>query len=70
MSSAATALVSLRCDRRGCSESFGVCFALDYEVQVPGLGIVSVDIAWGGMIYAIVEATRLGIRINKQNGPS
>ncbi|KXG50478.1 Proline racemase [Penicillium griseofulvum] len=44
-------------------------FALDYEAQVPGIGTVSVDIAWGGMIYAIVDATRLGIRIDNQNGP-
>ncbi|KAJ9481946.1 hypothetical protein VN97_g11507 [Penicillium thymicola] len=44
-------------------------FALDYKVEVPGLETVSVDIAWGGMIYAIVDATSLGIRINNQNGP-
>ncbi|OJZ86835.1 hypothetical protein ASPFODRAFT_60781 [Aspergillus luchuensis CBS 106.47] len=28
-------------------------FALDCKVDVPGLGTVSVDIAWGGMIYGI-----------------
>lgn len=44
-------------------------FALDYKVDVPGLGTVSVDIAWGGMIYAVVDATSLGLRINNQNGP-
>ncbi|KAL2818578.1 proline racemase [Aspergillus granulosus] len=44
-------------------------FKLDYEVDVPGIGKVSVDIAWGGMIYAIVDATSLGLRINNQNGP-
>ncbi|PWY72752.1 proline racemase [Aspergillus eucalypticola CBS 122712] len=43
-------------------------FALDYKVDVPGLGTVSVDIAWGGMIYGIVDATSLGISISNQNG--
>ncbi|KAL5362022.1 proline racemase [Aspergillus floccosus] len=44
-------------------------FTLDYKVEVPGLGTVSVDIAWGGMIYGIVDATSLGVRINNHNGP-
>ncbi|CAG8097392.1 unnamed protein product [Penicillium salamii] len=44
-------------------------FALDYKVEVPGIGTVSVDIAWGGMIYAIVDVTSLGIKINNKNGP-
>ncbi|OQE20111.1 hypothetical protein PENFLA_c017G08376 [Penicillium flavigenum] len=44
-------------------------FALDYKVEDLGLGTVSVDIAWGGIIYATVDATSLGIRINNQNGP-
>lgn len=44
-------------------------FALDYQVEVPGLGTVSVDIAWGGMMYAIVDATTLGLKICNQNGP-
>ncbi|PLB47409.1 proline racemase [Aspergillus steynii IBT 23096] len=44
-------------------------FALDYRVEVPGLGTVSVDIAWGGMIYAIVDAASVGLRIRNQDGP-
>lgn len=44
-------------------------FALDYRVHVPGLGTVEVDIVWGGMIYAIVDATALGLRICNANGP-
>ena len=44
-------------------------FALDYKVEVPGLGTVSVDIAWGGMIYAIVDAASIGLRIANSNGP-
>ncbi|KAF9890414.1 hypothetical protein FE257_006082 [Aspergillus nanangensis] len=44
-------------------------FALDYQVEVAGLGTVSVDIAWGGMIYAIVDAMSIGLRITNGNGP-
>ncbi|GLA46846.1 hypothetical protein AnigIFM63604_011447 [Aspergillus niger] len=44
-------------------------FALDYKIDVPTLGFVSVDIAWGGMIYGLVDAISLGISINNQNGP-
>lgn len=36
-------------------------FALDVPVVVPELGEVMVDIAYGGMIYAIVDAERLGL---------
>ncbi|KAL5045370.1 proline racemase family [Aspergillus fruticulosus] len=43
-------------------------FALDYEVDIPGFGSVSVDIAWGGMIYAVVDAPWLGLSISNQNG--
>ncbi len=38
-------------------------FALDQTVQVPGLGAVQVDVAYGGMIYALVDAERLGFAI-------
>ncbi|PWY90900.1 proline racemase [Aspergillus heteromorphus CBS 117.55] len=34
-------------------------FALDYVVQVPGVGEVRVDLAYGGMIYAIVDVRGL-----------
>lgn len=44
-------------------------FALDYKVEVPGLGAVSVDVAWGGMIYVIVDAASIGLRISNSNGP-
>ncbi|KAJ9302422.1 hypothetical protein DTO217A2_7415 [Paecilomyces variotii] len=44
-------------------------FALDYKVRVPGLGMISVDIAWGGMIYVVVDAASVGLRINNRNGP-
>lgn len=47
-------------------------FKLDYQIQVPEfpeLGTITLDIAWGGMIYALVDATKIGLKINHQNGP-
>jgi proline racemase len=36
---------------------------LDATVDVEGLGPVTLDVAWGGMFYAIVDATRLGFQV-------
>ncbi|RSM03865.1 hypothetical protein CDV31_010331 [Fusarium ambrosium] len=41
---------------------------LDLQVDVPGLGVVSVDIAWGGMWYAFVKASDLGLKVESDNG--
>ncbi|KAI8712480.1 hypothetical protein NCS52_01346300 [Fusarium sp. LHS14.1] len=41
---------------------------LDLQVDVPGLGVVSVDIAWGGMWYAFVKASDLGLKVESVNG--
>ncbi len=38
-------------------------FALDRPVEVRGLGTVTVDVAYGGMIYAMVDARALGFGI-------
>ena len=38
-------------------------FALDQTIEVPGLGEITVDVAYGGMIYALVDATKLGFEI-------
>jgi proline racemase len=35
-------------------------YHLDATVEVPGLGTVAVDVAWGGMAYALVDAARFG----------
>lgn len=43
-------------------------FELDLEVSVPGIGPVKVDIAWGGMIYALVDASALGLQIKSEYG--
>lgn len=44
-------------------------FALDYAVDVPGLGCVKVDVAWGEMIYVLVDARSVGLAIENRNGP-
>ncbi|HZS32862.1 MAG TPA: proline racemase family protein [Methylomirabilota bacterium] len=36
---------------------------LDAPVEVEGLGTVTIDVAYGGMHYALVDAARLGFRI-------
>ncbi len=36
----------------------------DQHVQVPGIGRVSYDVAYGGAFYAIVEANKLGLNLN------
>jgi proline racemase len=36
---------------------------LDVEVDVPGLGQIDVDVAWGGMGYAIVDTSALGLTL-------
>jgi len=41
---------------------------LDAEIEVPTLGPVTVDVAWGGMFYAIVEAERFGLRLEPDEG--
>lgn len=43
-------------------------YALDLEVQVPGLGSVKVDIAWGGMFYVLVDAASVGLVIKGSEG--
>ena len=41
---------------------------LDAEIDVPQLGRVVVDIAWGGMFYVIADAQKLGIELSSENG--
>ncbi|GAB3155544.1 proline racemase family protein [Micromonospora sonneratiae] len=43
--------------------SFSV--ALDAQVEVPGLGPVRYDLAYGGNFYAIVELAELGMRLDR-----
>jgi proline racemase len=40
---------------------------LDAVIEVPELGRVTVDVAWGGMFYVIADAERLGLAIEPDN---
>jgi proline racemase len=41
---------------------------LDAKVEVPKLGTVSVDVAYGGMFYAIADAEQFGLRLTPDEG--
>ena len=41
---------------------------LDAPVEVPHLGTVTVDVAYGGMFYVIAEAERFGLRLTPDEG--
>jgi proline racemase len=41
---------------------------LDHPVEVPQLGTVKVDVAYGGMFYAIADATQFGLRLTPDEG--
>jgi proline racemase len=41
--------------------------ALDLIVDVPNLGEVRVDVAWGGMYYVIADAEEMGIELTPEN---
>jgi proline racemase len=39
------------------------CYYLDAEIEVPDLGQLSVDVAYGGMTYVLVDAARAGFEL-------
>ncbi|MDQ3779494.1 MAG: proline racemase family protein [Chloroflexota bacterium] len=41
---------------------------LDAAVEVPGLGTIAVDIAYGGMFYVIIEAAAVGLQLTPDEG--
>ncbi len=41
---------------------------LDKSIEVPNIGPVTVDIAWGGMFYVIADAEKLGIELVPDRG--
>jgi proline racemase len=44
------------------------CVALDAQLEVPRLGTVTVDVAYGGMFYVIAAAEAFGLRLVPQEG--
>jgi len=41
---------------------------LDVKVEVPQLGTVTVDVAWGGMFYVIADASQVGLKLTPEEG--
>jgi proline racemase len=41
---------------------------LDVPVEVPQIGTIMVDVAWGGMFYALTDALALGFRLTPDEG--
>jgi proline racemase len=41
---------------------------LNAPVEVPGVGTIRVDVAWGGMFYAIASADQLGLELTPDQG--
>src|SRR5690606_32334293 len=41
---------------------------LDRTIEVPQLGTVVVDVAWGGMFYVIADAEPFGLRLTPDEG--
>ena len=41
---------------------------MDVEVEVPEIGRIQLDIAYGGMFYAIVDAQQVGLQLVPSNG--
>jgi proline racemase len=59
-------------DRRALSITFenvpAFVVALDIPVHVPEIGTVTVDVAWGGMFYALTDAAALGLHLAPDEG--
>jgi len=43
-------------------------YQLDATIDVPGIGTLVVDIAWGGMCYVIVDAASAGFKLDPTEG--
>ena len=52
-----------KCERVTLRNVPGFVFHLDRPVEVPGLGTVTIDVAYGGMIYVLADAKSLGFDI-------
>ncbi len=56
----------------GVAESVTICnvpsflYEADVKVEVPGIGTVTVDIAYGGNFYAILPARQVGLEVHPQ----
>jgi proline racemase len=55
-----------RCERVEIDNVPAFVARLDAVIEVEGLGAVTVDVAYGGMFYAIVDATKLGFEVTAE----
>lgn len=51
-----------------CVPSF--VLGLDEKIEVPGLGKIQFDLAFGGAFYAYVQASSIGLALNQNNYPA
>ena len=54
-----------RCERVTLAGVPSFVEALDAPLEVPGIGTVTVDIAYGGCYYVLVRAEQLGVRLDR-----
>ena len=52
-----------KCERVTLTMPPSFAHELDVELEVPGLGRVKLDIAYGGIFYALIDAAQLGLEI-------
>ena len=52
-----------KCERVTLTMNPSFAHELDVELEVPGLGRVKLDIAYGGIFYALIDAAQLGLEI-------
>ena len=57
-----------KCERVTLDMAPGFVEDLDVELDIPGLGPVAVDVAFGGGYYALVDPRRLGLSIEPNQG--
>jgi proline racemase len=55
-----------RCERVSFAGVPSFVEALDVPLEVPGLGAVAVDVAYGGCFYVLVDAAVLGVRLVRE----
>jgi len=44
-------------------------YVLDHDLYVPGIGLVRIDIAYGGAFYAFCQAEELGLELTSEHSP-
>ncbi len=57
-----------KCERVAFRNVPSFVFGLDLPLEVEGLGTLTVDVAYGGMIYVLVDAAALGFEVTSAEG--